>query len=194
MIQDRRTRPSKELPLRTLSALDCWYGLILDLCVWLTFHSVLLVTFPSCCSKHLAYHYFAEHKDILSQYLFLSTLWKSVEGHWYFGPHWQCERDDIIFIFGFTFVNICNRQPNEKDGVISFCLFRVIKSARMKRYQYRSQVQYGVPQGSVLEHYFLRFACYPWEKSSGNMGLAFTVMLMTLRSIFLCGPGETHQI
>ncbi len=48
---------------------------------------------------------------------------------------------------------------------------------------YRSQVQYGVPQGC----YFSRFICYPWEISLGNTGLAFTVMLMILSSIFLHG-------
>ncbi len=32
---------------------------------------------------------------------------------------------------------------------------------------YRSQVQYGVPQGSVLEPLLSRFTCYPWEISSG---------------------------
>ncbi len=46
---------------------------------------------------------------------------------------------------------------------------------------YRSQVQYGVP-------HFSRFICYPWEISLGNTGLAFTVMLMILSSIFLQGP------
>ncbi len=34
-------------------------------------------------------------------------------------------------------------------------------------------------------HYFSRFTCYPWEISSGNTGLAFTVILMIFSSIFL---------
>ncbi len=36
--------------------------------------------------------------------------------------------------------------------------------------------------------YFSRFTRYPWEISSGNTGLAFTVMLMILSSIFLLDP------
>ncbi len=35
--------------------------------------------------------------------------------------------------------------------------------------------------------YFSCFICYPWEISLGNTGLAFTVMLMILSSIFLHG-------
>ncbi len=53
---------------------------------------------------------------------------------------------------------------------------------------YRSQVQYGVHQGSVLGLLLSRFICYPWEISLGNTGLSFTVMLMILSSIFFHGP------
>ncbi len=43
-------------------------------------------------------------------------------------------------------------------------------------------------KAQYLDRYFSRFTCYPWEISSGNMGLAFTVMLMILNFIFIHSP------
>ncbi len=49
---------------------------------------------------------------------------------------------------------------------------------------YRSQVRMEYLKAQYKCRYFSRFTCYPWEMSSGKMGLAFTVMLMILSSIF----------
>ncbi len=52
---------------------------------------------------------------------------------------------------------------------------------------YRSQVRMEYLKAQYKCRYFSRFTCYPWEMSSGKMGLAFTVMLIILSSIFLHG-------
>ncbi len=58
----------------------------------------------------------------------------------------------------------------------------------MKRYHIDHKCSIEFLKAQYLGHYFSQFTCYPWEISSGNMGLAFNVMLITSQ------PSETHQI